>query len=138
MSPLATLQRVPVRARALLAVILSLLALGGATSAGAGEPYPHLLLGNPSNAKDDPGDKDNYLVKKEFFALSYNNARGTPNWVSWRLTKDDLGDAPRSGRSTPTPPCRGASTASPTRTTPAAASTAATCARTATAPRTRR
>src|SRR5262245_36616852 len=61
----------------------------------AEEEYPHLLLGNPSKATDDKGKKDNYLMKKKHFALSYNNSTGTPNWVSWRLTKDDMGDEPR-------------------------------------------
>ena len=28
-------------------------------------------------------------------ATSYDNSRGTPNWVSWRLAKSDLGTAPR-------------------------------------------
>jgi DNA/RNA endonuclease G (NUC1) len=51
--------------------------------------YPHLLLGNPSRAADDPKDKDNFLVKKPYFAVSYNSARGIPNWVSWRVTKAD-------------------------------------------------
>ena len=59
------------------------------------EAYPHLLLGNPSKATDDPREKDNYLEKKPYFALSYNSSKGTPNWVSWRVTKADLGDAPR-------------------------------------------
>jgi endonuclease G len=58
-------------------------------------PYPHLLMGNPSKAEADSAKKDNYLHQKEFFALSYNNTNGTPNWVSWRLVKDDLGKAPR-------------------------------------------
>jgi endonuclease G, mitochondrial len=61
----------------------------------AAGPYPHLLLGNPTRASEDPGEKDNYLEKKPYFALSYNSSKGTPNWVSWRVTKADLGDAPR-------------------------------------------
>jgi endonuclease G len=60
-----------------------------------GDAYPHLLLGNPSKATEDPKEKDNFLVEKPYFALSYNSAKGTPNWVSWRVTKADLGDAPR-------------------------------------------
>jgi endonuclease G len=74
----------------------------GATTPGAEGPsygrsddYPHLKMGNPSQARDDPKDNDNYLMKKEFFALSYHDSKGTPNWVSWRLLKEDLGDAPR-------------------------------------------
>jgi endonuclease G, mitochondrial len=54
-----------------------------------------LLMGNPSQASPDPSLKDNFLMNKEFFALSYNNSKGTPNWVSWHLTREDFGDAPR-------------------------------------------
>ena len=60
----------------------------GAVATGS----PQLWLGNPSHAAADPG---NYLMVKPYFALSYNNAKGTPNWVSWRLTAADLGTAPR-------------------------------------------
>ncbi len=59
------------------------------------EEYAHLLMGNPSKATEDATKKDNYLMKKKYFALSYNNNNGSPNWVSWRLTKDDLGVAKR-------------------------------------------
>lgn len=52
----------------------------------------HLALGNPSNATGDTGQPDNYLVTHASFALSYNNSRGTPNWVSWVTTPRDLGD----------------------------------------------
>lgn len=55
----------------------------------------HLVLGNPSAAREDARDKNNYLMVKKQFALSYNNSKGTPNWVSWRLVRGDLGDAPR-------------------------------------------
>jgi endonuclease G len=54
-----------------------------------------LLMGNPSQASPDPSQKNNFLMNKAFFALSYNNSKGTPNWVSWHLTKQDFGDAPR-------------------------------------------
>jgi endonuclease G len=56
---------------------------------------PHLKMGNPSGATADQSDKDNFLMEKDYFALSYNDSKGTPNWVSWQLTKDDLGNAPR-------------------------------------------
>lgn len=55
----------------------------------------NLTMGNPSQAKADASQKDNFLMEKDFFALSYNNSKGTPNWVSWRLVKTDLGTAPR-------------------------------------------
>jgi endonuclease G len=57
---------------------------------------PHLKMGNPSKATADHADKDNFLMEKDYFALSYNSTKGIPNWVSWRLTKADLGDAERS------------------------------------------
>jgi endonuclease G len=65
------------------------------TGPPAAEEYPHLRWGNPSGAKEDGADKDDYLMKKKYFALSYNNAKGAPNWVSWRLVKEDLGNAKR-------------------------------------------
>ncbi len=59
--------------------------------------YPHLRWGNPSGATADPGNRDNYLMQKKYYALSYNDTKGTPNWVSWRVVKEDLGDASREG-----------------------------------------
>jgi endonuclease G len=59
------------------------------------EVSPHLLLGNPSRATDDGADANNYLMRKPYYALSYNNVNGSPNWVSWRLQASDLGEAPR-------------------------------------------
>lgn len=55
----------------------------------------HLALGNPSQAKHDADDPNNYLMIKPQFALSYNNKRGTPNWVSYYLKRADMGRAPR-------------------------------------------
>src|SRR5947209_6364844 len=53
------------------------------------DPSVHLALGNPSGATDDPAHRDNYLMRKPYFALSYNNSKGTANWVSWRLEEED-------------------------------------------------
>ncbi|GEO07341.1 sugar-non-specific nuclease NucA-like protein [Adhaeribacter aerolatus] len=55
----------------------------------------HLLLGNPSNATPDENNFNNYLLDKPQFALSYSRDRGTPNWVSWHVSRTWLGDAPR-------------------------------------------
>lgn len=52
----------------------------------------HLILGNPSNASNDP---NNYLIEKTQYALSYNRERGTPNWVAWQLNRQWLGIAER-------------------------------------------
>ena len=54
-----------------------------------------LLMGNPSQAQPDPTQKNNFLMNKTFYALSYNDSTGTPNWVSWHLTQQHFGDAPR-------------------------------------------
>jgi endonuclease G len=51
-----------------------------------------LALGNPSSAGTEP---NNYLLVNKYFALSYNRDRGIPNWVSWRISKGELGDFPR-------------------------------------------
>jgi endonuclease G len=64
-------------------------------SAAKADDYPHLRMGIPSQATADESKKDNFLMKKDFYALSYNDAKRSPNWVSWRVTADDLGDAPR-------------------------------------------
>jgi endonuclease G len=52
-------------------------------------------MGNPTQATADVNHKNNFLIVKPYYALPYNNVRGTPNWVSWRLSKEDLGNAPR-------------------------------------------
>src|SRR4051812_46730883 len=81
--------------RLLRALCAAGLFLGLTPAVRGADDYPHLKFGNPSGAKEDPDVRDNYLMKKEFFALSYNDSKGTPNWVSWRVIKDDLGDAKR-------------------------------------------
>jgi endonuclease G len=50
-----------------------------------------LPFGNPSNA--DRSNRNNFLVLKHSFALSYNNDRGELNWTAWRTTIDDLGES---------------------------------------------
>ncbi len=55
----------------------------------------HLALGNPSDAKHAADDPNNFLMVKPQFALSYNNKKGTPNWVSYYLKRADMGRAPR-------------------------------------------
>lgn len=51
----------------------------------------HLAFGNPSNATTDGADVENYLIVGDGSALSYNDSRGTANWVSWKTTRADLG-----------------------------------------------
>lgn len=50
-----------------------------------------LPFGNPSDAT--AGDNaDNYLIVHRSHVLSYNNSRGTLNWVAWRTRRSDLGE----------------------------------------------
>ena len=60
----------------------------------------YLALGNPSNAG---ATNDNYLILNSAFAASYNDRKAHANWVAWRLTKDDLGDAERQNDFRPDP-----------------------------------
>jgi endonuclease G, mitochondrial len=76
-------------------VLASALFVLTASAALAQSHYPHLLMGNPSGATEDRGNADNYLMAKPYFAVSYNNSKGTPNWVSWHLTHEELGSARR-------------------------------------------
>src|SRR5215218_906013 len=64
-------------------------------------PVNHLAMGNPSGATDDESNRDNFLMRKPYFDLSYNNANGTPNWVSWCLKDGDLGTAKRADQFVP-------------------------------------
>lgn len=51
----------------------------------------HLSMGIPKDA--DP--KDDYIIVRPQYALSYNKNRGIPNWVSYELNSAWYGDAPR-------------------------------------------
>ena len=55
----------------------------------------HLTFGNPSNATDDTAQKQNYLMIKNGYALSFNGVTGNPNWVSWHLDDSWRGSASR-------------------------------------------
>lgn len=69
-------------------------------SAPTALPAPEVGLlpfGNPSNATADPASADNYLIVRESAVISYNDSRGTANWVAWRTRPRDLGESiPRS------------------------------------------
>lgn len=52
---------------------------------------PYLELGNPSGATIDPNNRDNFLIIRSTAAASYNNSRGTANWIAWKTTREMLG-----------------------------------------------
>lgn len=58
-------------------------------------PKVHITLGNPSNATPSMENPDNYLIEKPQYVLSYNQKKGTANWVSWQLNKSWLGNVER-------------------------------------------
>lgn len=55
----------------------------------------HLAMGNPSSAVTSTNYPTNYLLVKSQYALSYNNSKRIPNWVSWQLNSSWLGSTPR-------------------------------------------
>jgi len=63
----------------------------------------HLSLGNPTDARPDAATPDNFLMLKDQFALSYNKAKGSPNWVCWELSTAWLGDIDRGDDFRPDP-----------------------------------
>ncbi len=60
-----------------------------------GRDDSNLLLGNPDNALNTTQCADNYYIDRGHYVMSYSSSRATPNWVSWRLGRADLGTALR-------------------------------------------
>jgi endonuclease G, mitochondrial len=60
-----------------------------------GTPAENMALGNPDGATSQPSRTTNFLVVRKQLALSYNDDRRYPNWVSWKLDADDIGSTPR-------------------------------------------
>jgi len=56
---------------------------------------PNVRFGMPKATKADEENKEEFLVERKQYVLSYSDARRTPNWVSWRLVSKDLGEAVR-------------------------------------------
>lgn len=86
-----------------LGLLLSLLII---TSCTATQVHNYesvqLLLGSPSGTPDST-NKDDYLIIKPQYALSYNNSKGTANWVSWQLNASWLGKVERCRSFSPDP-----------------------------------
>ena len=50
----------------------------------------------PAPAKADPeGSREAFLIARPQYVLSYNAKTRTPNWVCWRLRKEDIGSTAR-------------------------------------------
>jgi DNA/RNA endonuclease G (NUC1) len=65
---------------------------------GTAPPFPpsvHLTMGNPSGAVASISEPNNYLMEKPEYALSYNRDFGRPNWVSWHLSDEWVGNLTR-------------------------------------------
>lgn len=65
---------------------------GGNGGGGTAARDSNITFGNPSNANTS---SNNYYLSKPDFILSYNNSRGTANWVSWHLSDAWRGNADR-------------------------------------------
>ncbi|MGG6266152.1 DNA/RNA non-specific endonuclease [Leptolyngbya sp. AN03gr2] len=57
----------------------------------------HLTMGIPTEATTNVTNADDFLISDSSrpYALSYNNSKHIPNWVSWQLNKSWLGTVPR-------------------------------------------
>jgi endonuclease G len=49
----------------------------------------------PAAATADPKQRENYLIDRPQYVLSYNDKTKTPNWVCWNLTAKDIGKTAR-------------------------------------------
>ena len=58
----------------------------------AKEPNPNVRFGLPGPASTE---REAYLIERPQYVLSYNARTRTPNWVCWRLSKEDLGKSAR-------------------------------------------
>jgi endonuclease G, mitochondrial len=89
----------------LFPALLALCALPlGAALPAAQEPKanPHVRFGLPAPAEAKASSREAYLIERPQYVLSYNAKTRNPNWVSWRLRKEDIGGAAR-GKFQPDP-----------------------------------
>jgi endonuclease G, mitochondrial len=62
----------------------------------------HLVMGTPSSTPDST-DRDDFLLIKRQYAVSYNSTKGTANWVSWQLNASWIGAVDRCKSFSPDP-----------------------------------
>jgi endonuclease G, mitochondrial len=78
-----------------LAALLPLLLTTSPPAAQEPKQNPNVRFGLPAPAKADPASREAYLIARPQYVLSYNARTRTPNWVCWRLKKEDIGQAAR-------------------------------------------
>ena len=84
-------------------VLSSLLVIvSGTVSQARNYGSVQLLMGTPSSTPDGT-NRDDFLLIKRQYATSYNNSKGTPNWVSWQLNASWLGPVDRCKGFSPDP-----------------------------------
>src|SRR4051794_15373824 len=83
------------RLKCLLPALLALLLVTEPQAAQPPEVNPNVRFGLPAPAKADPESREAFLIDRPQYVLSYNAKTRTPNWVSWRLRKEDIGNAAR-------------------------------------------
>ena len=76
-------------------VFLSSPALMTAARADMSNAALQMATGNPDKATVSPANRDHYLIQRKQFAESYNDTLHFPNWVSWHLSRSDIGSAER-------------------------------------------
>jgi endonuclease G len=82
--------------RPALRFAISLLALLlAAAPLEAQEANRNVRFGLPSAAQADPRQRDDYLIERPQYVLSYHAEKRTPNWVCWQLRAQDIGSAAR-------------------------------------------
>jgi endonuclease G len=85
---MSTLLKKPILALAALLLTASLLP--------GQQPNRNVRFGTPSPAKADAAAREDYLIERPQYVLSYNAEKRIPNWVCWELKKSDIGSIPRS------------------------------------------
>ncbi len=87
------------RTRLLVPLILSFNALIPAIGLPAQDAPPknrNIRWGMPSTTTTaDPANKDDYLIDRPQYVMSYSDKKKTANWVSWNLIKTDIGRVAR-------------------------------------------